>query len=129
MPADEGPARAEEPLPEKRQWPMDEDIVISGISGRYPESNSVDEFWEKLLSGVELISSNDLRWPVGKSSSHRLVSSASMVNVQMLQIATCRESQEVQCQSVCSTFCRRQSCKTNFSCDNHVARVSPLRTA
>lgn len=45
---------------------MNEDIVISGISGRYPESNNVNEFWEKLLSGVELISADDRRWPVGK---------------------------------------------------------------
>lgn len=54
------------PLPEKRHWPMDEDIVITGIAGRYPESNNVDEFWTKLLSGVELISADDRRWPIGK---------------------------------------------------------------
>lgn len=56
------------PLPQKRSWPMDEDIVISGISGRYPECNDITEFWDKLMSGVELISCDDRRWPVGESS-------------------------------------------------------------
>ena len=55
-----------EHLPPRRNCPADEDIVISGISGRYPESDSLDEFWEKLLSGVELISCNDRRWPIGE---------------------------------------------------------------
>ena len=41
-------------------------IVISGISGRYPESLNVHEFWEKLLSGRELSSIDDRRWPVGE---------------------------------------------------------------
>ena len=50
-------------LPHK-QW--DEDIVISGISGRYPESENVDEFWNNLLHGEELASIDDRRWPVGK---------------------------------------------------------------
>ena len=45
---------------------MDEEIVISGISGRFPSCANIDEFWEKLLSGVELISSDDRRWPVGE---------------------------------------------------------------
>lgn len=57
-----------EHLPPRRDCSNDEDIVISGISGRYPESDSLDEFWEKLLSGVELISCNDRRWPIGKFS-------------------------------------------------------------
>lgn len=43
-----------------------EDIVISGIGGRYPESEHVDEFWDNLLSGQELVSIDDRRWPVGK---------------------------------------------------------------
>lgn len=55
----------DEPLPPPREW--EEDIVISGISGRYPESKNIDEFWQKLTSGVELISCSDIRWPIGKS--------------------------------------------------------------
>ncbi|KAI1279514.1 Fatty acid synthase [Halotydeus destructor] len=41
------------------------EIVISGISGRYPDCDSIAEFWEKLVSGVELSSVDDRRWPVG----------------------------------------------------------------
>ena len=44
----------------------DDDIVISGISGRYPESGNINEFWDKLMSGKELSSIDDRRWPVGK---------------------------------------------------------------
>jgi hypothetical protein len=42
------------------------DIVISGISGRYPESMNMQEFWDNLLSGQELSSEDDRRYPVGK---------------------------------------------------------------
>ena len=55
----------DEPLPQPKEWP--EGIVISGISGRYPESDNLEEFWDKLIQGVELISSDDRRWPVGES--------------------------------------------------------------
>lgn len=44
----------------------EDEIVISGISGRYPESENLDEFWENLLSGCELVSADDRRWPVCK---------------------------------------------------------------
>lgn len=52
-------------LPQPKTWA--DDIVISGISGRYPECESLQEFWDKLSAGVELISSDDRRWPIGKS--------------------------------------------------------------
>ncbi|XP_025018649.1 fatty acid synthase, partial [Tetranychus urticae] len=42
-----------------------ENTVISGISGRYPESDSIEEFWTKLLKGVELYTADDRRWPLG----------------------------------------------------------------
>lgn len=54
----------ETPLPLPKEW--SEAVVISGISGRYPESNNLTEFWEKLISGVELVSSDGRRWPVGE---------------------------------------------------------------
>lgn len=56
----------EEPLPQPKEWP--EGIVISGISGRYPESDNLEEFWDKLIQGIELISCDDRRWPVGESN-------------------------------------------------------------
>ena len=54
-----------ETLPQPKTW-LD-DIVISGISGRYPECESLQEFWDKLHAGVELISCDDKRWPIGES--------------------------------------------------------------
>ncbi|RWS02169.1 fatty acid synthase-like protein, partial [Dinothrombium tinctorium] len=39
------------------------DFVISGISGRYPESDNIEEFWNNLINGYELYTSDDRRWP------------------------------------------------------------------
>ena len=44
------------------------DIVITGIAGRYPDSDDLDQFWNHLLSGVELATIDDRRWPVGEST-------------------------------------------------------------
>lgn len=50
----------------RTKWTIiDDDIVISGMSGRFPECDTVCEFNEKLLSGVDLIKDNDSRWPKG----------------------------------------------------------------
>ncbi|CAK6981202.1 fatty acid synthase [Scomber scombrus] len=43
---------------------MDE-IVIAGISGRLPESNNLDEFWENLINGVDMVMEDDRRWKPG----------------------------------------------------------------
>ncbi|CAG2176384.1 unnamed protein product, partial [Oppiella nova] len=40
-----------------------DDIVISGMSGRFPLSDSVDDFARNLFSGVDLITESDSRWP------------------------------------------------------------------
>ena len=45
--------------------PTADPIVISGISGRFPESNNIQEFWENLLKGEAMNSVDDSRWPVG----------------------------------------------------------------
>lgn len=42
------------------------EIVISGISGRFPESNSIAEFRENLFSGVDMVTDDNRRWPAGK---------------------------------------------------------------
>ncbi|CAH1398203.1 unnamed protein product [Nezara viridula] len=42
-----------------------EDIVISGISGRFPESDSVQEFIENLLAGKDLVTDSERRWKTG----------------------------------------------------------------
>lgn len=54
----------------KRQAESDS-IVISGISGRYPESLNIEEFWNQLINGKELSSIDDRRWPVGKILCHK----------------------------------------------------------
>ena len=43
-----------------------DEIVISGIGGRYPESDSLDEFRDNLFNNVDMISGDDRRWPTGK---------------------------------------------------------------
>lgn len=47
---------------------MTEDIVISGMSGRFPESDSTDAFAENLFNKTDLFSEDDRRWPTGMSS-------------------------------------------------------------
>ncbi|CAG2111951.1 unnamed protein product, partial [Medioppia subpectinata] len=42
---------------------MDEDIVISGMGGRYPESDSTDEFAQNLYNKVDMITADNRRWP------------------------------------------------------------------
>lgn len=44
----------------------DEDIVITGISGRLPESSSIEEFKQQLFDGVDLVTDDERRWPSGK---------------------------------------------------------------
>ncbi|RWS00957.1 fatty acid synthase-like protein, partial [Dinothrombium tinctorium] len=43
---------------------VDDDIVISGISGRFPEADNIEEFWTKLINGQELNCIDDRRWPL-----------------------------------------------------------------
>lgn len=43
-----------------------DEYVISGISGRFPESNSTAEFEEHLFAGRDMITDDGRRWPSGK---------------------------------------------------------------
>jgi hypothetical protein len=45
----------------------DDDVVITGLSGRFPESNNIEEFAEQLFAGVDLITDDERRWPSGKA--------------------------------------------------------------
>lgn len=40
-------------------------IIISGVSVRFPESNSVKEFEENLYNGNDMVTEDDRRWPIG----------------------------------------------------------------
>jgi fatty acid synthase len=44
---------------------LQDDLVISGISGRFPESDNVQEFAENLFAGVDMVTEHDRRWPNG----------------------------------------------------------------
>ncbi|KAK6765329.1 hypothetical protein RB195_025310 [Necator americanus] len=46
-------------------WKEQEEIVISGVSGRFPRCENVNEFGDLLLQGEDLITEDDLRWPPG----------------------------------------------------------------
>ena len=38
---------------------------IIGLSCRFPESNSPAEFWSNLMTGKDMLTADDRRWPVG----------------------------------------------------------------
>ncbi|KAI4493375.1 hypothetical protein M0802_009435 [Mischocyttarus mexicanus] len=44
---------------------LNEDIVISGFSGRLPESSNIEEFKTKLFDGIDLVTDDERRWPSG----------------------------------------------------------------
>jgi hypothetical protein len=55
--------------PERRKMPvceMTEDIVISGIAGRFPECDNMDEFGCNLFKNVDMVTEDDRRWPTGQ---------------------------------------------------------------
>ncbi|XP_072763346.1 fatty acid synthase-like [Anoplolepis gracilipes] len=41
------------------------DIVVTGISGRLPESSNIEEFKENLMKGMDMVSEDERRWPTG----------------------------------------------------------------
>ncbi|XP_059618857.1 fatty acid synthase [Phlebotomus argentipes] len=42
-----------------------DEIVISGISGRLPESSNIEEFKNNLFNGVDMVNDDARRWPAG----------------------------------------------------------------
>ncbi|XP_047360366.1 fatty acid synthase-like [Vespa velutina] len=44
---------------------VNEDIVISGFSGRLPESSNIEEFKTQLFEGIDLITDDERRWTSG----------------------------------------------------------------
>ncbi|XP_029665628.1 fatty acid synthase-like, partial [Formica exsecta] len=41
------------------------DIVITGISGRLPESSNIEEFKENLMKGTDMVTEDERRWTPG----------------------------------------------------------------
>lgn len=50
-----------------------EDIVIAGIAGKLPESENLQEFWENLINGVDMVTEDDRRWKPGKLNNFQLM--------------------------------------------------------
>uniref|UniRef100_A0A915PSY3 Fatty acid synthase n=1 Tax=Setaria digitata TaxID=48799 RepID=A0A915PSY3_9BILA len=46
-------------------WRDQEEIVITGISGRFPRCENVQEFGDLLMAGEDLVTEDSLRWPPG----------------------------------------------------------------
>lgn len=44
----------------------DDAVVISGISGRFPNSGNINEFMENLMKGIDCVSADHTRWSIGK---------------------------------------------------------------
>uniref|UniRef100_UPI00358E27BA fatty acid synthase isoform X2 n=1 Tax=Myxine glutinosa TaxID=7769 RepID=UPI00358E27BA len=44
---------------------MAREVVISGMAGRLPESENLQEFWDNLLQGVDMVTEDDRRWKPG----------------------------------------------------------------
>ena len=44
---------------------MPEDLVISGISGRFPECEDIENFSDRLLAGECFTTFDERRWPKG----------------------------------------------------------------
>lgn len=42
-----------------------DEVVLTGLSGRLPESGSIDEFADQLFEGVDLVTADDRRWTPG----------------------------------------------------------------
>ena len=47
-----------------------EDVVISGVSGRLPESDNVEEFRQHLINKEDMVTEDDRRWTPGEDSQY-----------------------------------------------------------
>lgn len=57
----------EDTSPNAPFWRDQEEIVITGVSGRFPRSDNVQQFADLLLAGEDLVTEDDLRWPPGSN--------------------------------------------------------------
>uniref|UniRef100_T1K1R7 Uncharacterized protein n=1 Tax=Tetranychus urticae TaxID=32264 RepID=T1K1R7_TETUR len=51
----------------RRKWRVKDDVVISGISGRFPKSESVDQFLDNLFNSTDMMSGGNERFPAGSN--------------------------------------------------------------
>lgn len=45
---------------------MKDEIVVTGVSCRLPNTSNMNELWKHLIEGVDMVDENDLYWPRGK---------------------------------------------------------------
>ena len=48
------------------QYAYNGEVAISGISGRMPESDNMQEFRDHLMNKEDMVTSDNRRWEVGK---------------------------------------------------------------
>lgn len=49
----------------QRPTSIPDDIAITGLSGRLPESSNIEEFADNLFKGVDMVNDDPRRWPKG----------------------------------------------------------------
>lgn len=55
---------------------LDDDIVVTGIGGRLPECDTVEEFMEALINGVNFVTETDRRHPPGTIKYFKILKAA-----------------------------------------------------
>ena len=56
------------PVSVRNVVPYNGDIVVCGLSGRYPESTNVGELQENLFNKVNMVTVDDRRWEPGDAN-------------------------------------------------------------
>lgn len=56
---------AREPVINGNTQYLQDDIVVSGFAGRFPESDNVEELKKNLFEGVDMVTDDERRWPAG----------------------------------------------------------------
>ena len=49
----------------RHQIDMEHEVVISGMAGRFPQSDSVEEYSTNLYNKVDMVTEDDSRWEPG----------------------------------------------------------------
>ena len=61
-----GPSEQIDPFTAPPPGECPDDVVISGVSCRLPESDNMEEFRQNLILGKDMVTDDDRRWPAGK---------------------------------------------------------------
>lgn len=64
----------------QRMMDSGEEIVISGIAGRFPESDNMQHFQENLFNKVDLVTDDDRRWKLGEQKLILIIIYSSLFN-------------------------------------------------